>query len=179
MFPKQQPSSSYSRNKYPLGIATTVVVRNCQLFRHHIQNNASAVKMYFSSWIFCSMSVETPGIRWEITCSLTNKIIFLIYMYLTSELLSGGWVPVIPRSFHYWQPAPDGDRSHGWEILATQPWAPARQGRKQAPVTLRTSVEKGKLRLLDTVFQGQYPPSLSINYVAINKVLEKFSPQLY
>ena len=21
-------------------------------------------------------------------------------------LLSGGWVPVIPRSFHYWQPAP-------------------------------------------------------------------------
>ena len=28
------------------------------------------------------------------------------------------------------------------------------------------------LRLLDTVFQGQYPPSLSIDYVAINKVLE-------
>ena len=27
------------------------------------------------------------------------------------------------------------------------------------------------LRWLDTVFQGQYLPSLSINYVAINKVL--------
>ena len=29
------------------------------------------------------------------------------------------------------------------------------------------------LRWLDTVFQGQYLSSLSINYVAINKVLEK------
>ena len=35
------------------------------------------------------------------------------------------------------------------------------------------------LRWLDTLFQGQYLPSLSINYVAINKVLEKFRPQLY
>ena len=32
---------------------------------------------------------------------------------------------------------------------------------------------------LDTVFQGQYLPSLSINYVAIKKVLEKLPPQLY
>ena len=29
------------------------------------------------------------------------------------------------------------------------------------------------LRWLDTVFRGQYLPSLSINYVAINNVLEK------
>ena len=35
------------------------------------------------------------------------------------------------------------------------------------------------LRWVDTVFQGQYLPSLSINYVAINKVLEKLPPQLY
>ena len=35
------------------------------------------------------------------------------------------------------------------------------------------------LRWLDTVFQGQYFPSLSINYVAINKHLEKLPPQLY
>ena len=34
------------------------------------------------------------------------------------------------------------------------------------------------LRWLDTVFQGQYLPSLSINYVAINKDLEKLPPQL-
>ena len=34
-------------------------------------------------------------------------------------------------------------------------------------------------RSLDTVFQGQYLPSLSINYVAINKDLEKLPPQLY
>ena len=35
------------------------------------------------------------------------------------------------------------------------------------------------LRWLDTVFQGQYLTSLSINYVAINKVLGKLPPQLY
>ena len=34
-------------------------------------------------------------------------------------------------------------------------------------------------RWLDTVFQGQYLPSLSINYVTINKNLEKLPPQLY
>ena len=33
-------------------------------------------------------------------------------------------------------------------------------------------------RWLDTVFQGQYLPSLSIEYVTINKVLEKLQPQL-
>ena len=35
------------------------------------------------------------------------------------------------------------------------------------------------LRWLETVFLGQYLPSLSINYVAINKHLEKLPPQLY
>ena len=35
------------------------------------------------------------------------------------------------------------------------------------------------LRWLDTVFQGQYLPSLSINYVATNKDLEKLTPELY
>ena len=35
------------------------------------------------------------------------------------------------------------------------------------------------LRWLDTVFQGQYLPSLSVNCVAINKDLEKLTPQLY
>ena len=38
---------------------------------------------------------------------------------------------------------------------------------------------KDILRWLDTVFQGQYLPSLRIIYVAINKVLEKLPPQLY
>ena len=42
-----------------------------------------------------------------------------------------------------------------------------------------TIVSVGNLRWLDTVFQGQYLPSLSINYVAKNKVLEKLPPQLY
>ena len=48
---------------------------------------------------------------------------------------------------------------------------------------VRTGHEKPEkswnLRWLDTVFQSQYLPSLSINYVAINKVLEKLPPQLY
>ena len=39
--------------------------------------------------------------------------------------------------------------------------------------------KKTSLRWLDTVFRGQYLPSLSINYVAINKVLKKLPPQLY
>ena len=36
-----------------------------------------------------------------------------------------------------------------------------------------------QLRWFDTVFQGQYLPSLSIKYVAMNKDLEKLLPQLY
>ena len=40
-------------------------------------------------------------------------------------------------------------------------------------------VFKAYLRWLDTVFQGQCLLSLSINYVAINKVFEKLPPQLY
>ena len=36
-----------------------------------------------------------------------------------------------------------------------------------------------ELRWLDIVFQDQYLPSLSVNYVAINKDLEKLTPQLY
>ena len=35
------------------------------------------------------------------------------------------------------------------------------------------------LRWLDTVFQGQCLPRLSVNYVTINKDLEKIMPQLY
>ena len=35
------------------------------------------------------------------------------------------------------------------------------------------------LSWLDEVFQGQYPPSLRINYATINKDLENLPPQLY
>ena len=38
---------------------------------------------------------------------------------------------------------------------------------------------KDNLRLLDWIFHGHYLPSLSINYVAINKDLEKISPLLF
>jgi len=59
----------------------------------------------------------------------------------TTALLSGGWVPVIPRSFCYWQLDPR------WRLL---PWLgnpgnPAMSPhveRRRASVTLRTSVEK-------------------------------------
>ena len=38
---------------------------------------------------------------------------------------------------------------------------------------------RSSLRWLDRVFQGLYLPSLPIDYVAINKDLEKLSAQLY
>ena len=41
------------------------------------------------------------------------------------------------------------------------------------------SYEKINLSLFERVFRGQYFPSLSINYVAINKDLEKLPLQLY
>ena len=37
----------------------------------------------------------------------------------------------------------------------------------------------GRRKWLETVFQGQYLPSLSINYGAINKHVEKLPPKLY
>ena len=37
----------------------------------------------------------------------------------------------------------------------------------------------GLLRWLDIVFEGQYLLRLSVNYIAINKDLEKLIPQLY
>ena len=36
-----------------------------------------------------------------------------------------------------------------------------------------------KLRWLDWIFLGEYLPSLSINYVAMSKDMEKRFPQLY
>ena len=35
------------------------------------------------------------------------------------------------------------------------------------------------LRWLDTVFYSEYLPRLSVNYVDINKDLDKLTPQLY
>ena len=44
---------------------------------------------------------------------------------------------------------------------------------------LNPALARLRRRWLDTVFHGQYLPSLSINYDAIKKVLEKLPPQLY
>ena len=53
------------------------------------------------------------SLKWLFTTCLLAMLCnsFAIYMnqkkvQLTTALLSGGWVPEIPRSFHYWQPAP-------------------------------------------------------------------------
>ena len=48
-----------------------------------------------------------------------------------------------------------------------------------AAIFFRSSSGKRQLRWLDTVFEGQYLPSLSINCVAINKDLEKLPLQSY
>ena len=45
-------------------------------------------------------------------------------------------------------------------------------------LSINIQLNKCYLRWLDIVFQGQYLPRLSINYVAINKDLEKLTPQL-
>ena len=47
------------------------------------------------------------------------------------------------------------------------------------PVRILLDVLFRVLRWLDTIFRGQYLPSLSINHVAINNVWEKLTPQLY
>ena len=53
------------------------------------------------------------SLKWLFTTCLLAMLCnsFAIYtnqkkVQLTTALLSGGWVPEIPRSFHYWQPAP-------------------------------------------------------------------------
>ena len=48
----------------------------------------------------------------------------------------------------------------------------------KGPGETKTPMTTG-LRWLDTVFQGPYLPSLNINYLAINKDLERLPPQLY
>ena len=47
------------------------------------------------------------------------------------------------------------------------------------PYSCINKAENNPLWWLDTVFQGQYLPSLKINYVAINKDLEKLPPQVF
>lgn len=65
---------------------------------------------------------------------------------LTTTLWSETRVPGISRSF-YWTTgsqllkAGEGDHSYGWQLLATQPWAPPK---KQAPITPSKPVERGK-----------------------------------
>lgn len=65
---------------------------------------------------------------------------------LTTTLWSDTRVPEISMSF-YWTTgsqllkAGEGDHSYGWQLLATQPWAPPK---KQAPITLSKSVKRGK-----------------------------------
>ena len=65
------------------------------------------------------------------TCSLAIQSTILSLCCLLycsfSQLprLSGRWVPGIPRGFHCGQPAPRYKNCpHGWQIPATQPWAP-------------------------------------------------------
>ena len=52
-------------------------------------------------------------------------------------------------------------------------------GNVYAAIRKTGQISQMLLRWLDTVFQGQYLPSLSINYVAINEDLEKLTLHLY
>ena len=64
----------------------------------------------------------------------------LIIVQLTTALLNRGSVPQTSRSFHFWQPAPKCHYSHGWQILATQPWAPKQKGRREEGGTCHTDI---------------------------------------
>ena len=68
------------------------------------------------------------------------------------------------------------DKTIGTSSIDNETDDDASQPRQTGP---RISFSAGKTKWLDTVFEGQYLLSLSINYVAINKVLEKLPPQLY
>ena len=59
-----------------------------------------------------------------------------IYDALTIASQSGGWDPRHLGASTIGSQLLNGDRSHGWQIKATQPWAPTRKETKQAPVTL-------------------------------------------
>ena len=50
---------------------------------------------------------------------------------------------------------------------------------KEYQLRPRNVVKLQCLRWLDTVFESEHLPRLSVNYVAINKDLEKLTPQLY
>ena len=70
-------------------------------------------------------------------------------------------------------PLPESDLFNGQRYLAFERLGPEIQLSKLQYWRVTP------LRWLDTVFQGQYLPSFSINYVAKNKVLENLPPQLY
>ena len=61
---------------------------------------------------------------------------------------------------------------------ATSRRRPLERGLKMF-LTQRTTHRDCSFRWLDAVFHGQYLPSLSINYIAINKDLKQLPPQLY
>ena len=51
--------------------------------------------------------------------------------------------PQTSRSFHYWQPAPRWDCPHGWQILATQPWAPTQKGTCHTDIIYTVETREG------------------------------------
>ena len=51
--------------------------------------------------------------------------------------------------------------------------------RDKLPAILKSGLHLSFLRWLDTVFSSEYLPRLSVNYVAINKDLEKLTSQSY
>ena len=65
---------------------------------------------------------------------------------LTIASQNGGWVPQTSRSFHYWQPTPRWNCSHGWQIVATQPWAPVQKGTHHTDnIVIRWKLGRGGL----------------------------------
>ena len=96
-------------------------------------------------------------------------------MYIFLKTISWSWGPLQPLFPMKWSlvitPSPRSKKDNNDNN---------NNGERKVKKAGMTESQKNKiLRWLDRVYQGQYLPSLYINYLAINKDLAKLLPQLY
>ena len=118
----------------------------------------------FCFYTFTCMIVLNYLFR-ELYCIIINLVFLLSYVSYMSLWLrwSGHPIPRIDiNEFRI-------DWLIDWFIKITRKEEPGNLIREPRQATMTLT-----LRWLDGVFQGQYLPSLSVNYVAINKDMEKF-----
>lgn len=98
-------------------------------FQDFSHNQLKEVRVFLDALTFC---YRPACIRIIVLLFAINNFIALSFAWNIQEL------PLLVASFY----TVDGDCSRGWQILVTQPWAPA-QWSREAPVTLIKTVEMG------------------------------------